>query len=158
MASAYSIGASDVWRVGHFSAAFACSTLVTAGPLATGSAAAKTTTVSFHYDGITGTDGFPQLWVVPRHVFQATFSAFGAQGGGERGGLGGTATATLAVKPGEVLAINVGGRPSFQPFRSFGGFNGGGPGATGTGHPGETESGDGSYAGPTTAPRSLPTP
>ena len=70
--------------------------------------------------------GGPQTWTVPE-VTSATFEVLGAQGaGGLAGagaGLGGEATATIAVTPGETLQINVGGLGSGD---GPGGFNGGG--------------------------------
>lgn len=52
--------------------------------------------------------GKAQTWKVPAHVFSAAFDVYGAQGG-NGGGRGGEATATISVAPGEVLQINVGG-------------------------------------------------
>jgi hypothetical protein len=73
--------------------------------------------------------GKAQTWTVPANVNSVVVSAFGAQGGtfgnvaNGAGGLGGEATATLAVTPGESLQVNVGGNssPGFN-----GGFFGGG--------------------------------
>jgi hypothetical protein len=60
-----------------------------------------TTTCIFAYTGAA------QSWTVPKGVTQATFDVFGAQGGsepsGQPGGLGGEATATIAVNPGDTL-------------------------------------------------------
>jgi hypothetical protein len=76
-----------------------------------------------------GTDTF----TVPPGVMSVTFTAFGAQGGGfgtvTPGGLGGSATSTLSVTPGQVLQVNVGGAGGnqFTPVPN-GGFNGGGSG------------------------------
>jgi len=60
--------------------------------------------------------GAAQEFVVPANVCQVTIDAFGAEGGdgesndpGGFGGLGGRATATLTVTPGETLQVNVGG-------------------------------------------------
>ena len=78
--------------------------------------------------------GGAQSWVVPAGVSEATFTLYGAEGGSSSsgtvaGGLGGSATATIAVTPGESLQVNVGGEGSdgvaFQPGAT-GGFNGGG--------------------------------
>jgi glycine rich protein/hemolysin type calcium-binding protein len=74
--------------------------------------------------------GAAQTWVVPAGVTQATFDLFGARGGGRiddptfAPGLGGRATATIAVTPGDSIQVNVGGRGLGGP----GGFNGGGHG------------------------------
>jgi hypothetical protein len=60
------------------------------------------TTVTFAFTG--GSEAF----TVPAGVTQVVVDAFGAQGGGASGGLGGRATATVPVTPGEVLQVNVG--------------------------------------------------
>jgi len=68
-----------------------------------------------------------QTFVVPAGVTSITVEALGAQGGSAgavAGGLGGSATATLAVTPGEQLQVNVGG----QGGSPAGGCNGGGGG------------------------------
>ncbi|MBK6723288.1 MAG: Ig-like domain repeat protein [Acidobacteria bacterium] len=85
-----------------------------------------TTTFSF--------TGGVQAYIVPAGVTSITIDARGAQGtagalnapqNGGAGGLGGQAAGTLAVTPGQLLQINVGGQA---------GFNGGGaPGAPGIG-------------------------
>ena len=71
-----------------------------------------TTSVTFSFTGA------PQLWTVPAGVRQATFELFGAQGGNSNpdstgsvslGGNGAEVTAAVAVKPGQVLQLNVGG-------------------------------------------------
>jgi outer membrane protein OmpA-like peptidoglycan-associated protein len=71
--------------------------------------------------------GTPQMYVVPDGVTSITVTAKGAQGntvtGGGTGGLGGALTATIAVNPGEVLQVMVGGVT----------YNGGGAGAGGGG-------------------------
>jgi hypothetical protein len=86
----------------------------------------------------------PHLWTVPAHTFEATFEVSGAQGGqpsafqGPGGsatdyGLGGRVTATIAVTPGEVLQVNVGGLGGggfITRSQPTGGFNGGGDGGT----------------------------
>ncbi|MEU5434403.1 glycine-rich protein [Streptomyces sp. NPDC020719] len=84
-------------------------------------ALAATTTVTFSYTGSA------QSFTVPANVYSISVDAFGAQGqngpeGGSTGGLGGEAQGQLAVTPGQVLQINVGGS---------GGF--GGSGAAGAG-------------------------
>jgi hypothetical protein len=57
--------------------------------------------------------GKAQTWKVPAHVFSAAFDVYGAQGG-NGGGRGGEATATISVTPGEVLQINVGNAKAFN--------------------------------------------
>jgi Glycine rich protein len=86
-------------------------TLAFAGP-----AAATTETFSF--------TGAAQTWTVPAGVTQATFDLYGAQGFGSAAGLGGRATATIAVTPAASIQVNVGG----QGQSNAGGFNGGGGG------------------------------
>jgi hypothetical protein len=81
--------------------------------------------------------GAAQSWTVPDGVTQATFDVYGAQGGseptGKPGGLGGEATATIAVTPGDTLQVNVGGKGGDGTTQSGGGgFNGGYPGGGGT--------------------------
>ena len=82
--------------------------------------------------------GAAQSWTVPDGVSQATFDVFGAQGGsepsGKPGGLGGEATATIAVTPGDTLQVNVGGAGGNGNTiqSSPGGFNGGGLGGGGS--------------------------
>ena len=86
--------------------------------------------------------GAAQTWTVPAGVTSATFDLYGASGGGDasptatafRRGLGGRATATIAVTPGDSIQVNVGG----QGTQITGGFNGGGTGTGGggTGTPG----------------------
>jgi hypothetical protein len=91
--------------------------------------AAAQVTVTFAYNGVTtgefaGTTGTPQRFVVPPAVDELSVAAFGAQGvtalvpadPNAVGGLGGSATATIAVTPGTELWVFVGGQ---------GGFNGG---------------------------------
>ena len=88
--------------------------------------------------------GQMSTWTVPSGVTQATFDAYGAQGGGNpvfflpiiKGGKGGYTSARINVTPGENIYIFVGGEghnggtsiltPS--PEHSAGGFNGGGNG------------------------------
>ncbi len=78
-------------------------------------------------------------FVVPAGVLAVTVEAFGAQGGtgnnsGEAvaGGLGGSATATIEVTPGETLQVTVGGAGGAAPGGSGGaaGANGGGAGGS----------------------------
>ncbi len=68
--------------------------------------------------------GGAQTFTVPAGVTSLTVTASGAQGrdDAQMGGRGGLVTATIAVTPGEVLTINVGGSGA------TGGFNGGGAG------------------------------
>ncbi len=87
----------------------------------------------------TPTSGLPsRTWTVPDDITHATISADGAAGGesnggdgGVPGGQGGSAVATIAVTPGEVLRIFVGGypgSPAHVDCDSIGGANGGGNG------------------------------
>lgn len=66
-------------------------------------------------------------WTVPAGVTAVTVDAYGAGSESgvfpDTGGRGGQTTATLAVRPGDVLQVNVGGKGRYQ---SPGGFNGGG--------------------------------
>jgi Glycine rich protein len=89
-------------------------------------------TITFEYNGNTnfGTNGSPQSWTVPSGVTSITVNAIGAAGMmccGGTGGLGGEASGTVSVFPGEVLSIEVGGQPIAG---SGGGYNGGGAGFT----------------------------
>jgi titin len=119
----------DSRRVAHSLLALAAATVLAA--LAPSAAAAKPTTIAFPYLGVFGTEGVPQFWVVPPKVYSATFHVYGAEGGssphGPAGGLGGEASESVVVKPGEVVGIFVGGMPT-KPFQGQGGFNGGGRG------------------------------
>jgi len=88
------------------------------------------TTVAFNYTGA------QQSWTVPAGVTNITIEAWGAQGGDSGicggtvdfdGGLGGSATGNLAVSPGQVIYVFVGGKPLTNVNGySAGGFNGGG--------------------------------
>ncbi|MBK9272403.1 MAG: T9SS type A sorting domain-containing protein [Saprospiraceae bacterium] len=90
------------------------------------------TTVCFNYTGAMET------WTVPANVTSVFIEAYGAQGGsnplGVVGGLGGFASGNLAVSPGNVLNIFVGGTglPTTTVNSFNGGFNGGGSGGTTT--------------------------
>jgi hypothetical protein len=84
-------------------------------PSALARSASKTET--FYY---TGTQ---QTFIVPAHVKHVTVTAMGA---GTPAAHGGLAAATIAVKPGERLAVFVGG----ERKGSTGGYNGGGYGGT----------------------------
>lgn len=93
-----------------------------------------------------GCTGAAQFFAVPAGITAIAVDAYGAQGGKRpdrtpAGGLGGRATAVIAVVPGEVLEVNVGcrggdsnlGGPAGTP--GFGGGPGGAGGA-GDGRPG----------------------
>ncbi len=80
--------------------------------------------------------GSEQSYTVPVGVYSIGLDASGGQGGanggggGAPGGLGGRVQTTLAVTPGEVLKIYVGGAGGTAPGGSGGaGYNGGGSGA-----------------------------
>jgi Glycine rich protein len=80
-------------------------------------------------------------WTVPEGITQATFDVYGAQGGssatsplGTRaGGLGGKASATIAVITGDTPQVNVGGKggDGAGSAGGDGGSNGGGDGGDG---------------------------
>lgn len=122
-------------RVGIRQLACLAGALVLAGGLAVVGSAAPATA-----EPITQDFGFTngaQSYTVPPGVCQVTIDAFGAQGGAGRlpadknsGGLGGRATATIPVTPGEVLQVNVGGQGAQGTIGTggAGGFNGGGAG------------------------------
>lgn len=78
----------------------------------------STATFTYSYTGTM------QSWTVPAGVYSVNIKTWGAQGypGSAAGGLGGYATGDLAVTPGQVLYIFVGGQ---------GGYNGGGTGGLG---------------------------
>jgi hypothetical protein len=85
-------------------------------------APAAATTETFNFTGAA------QTWTVPEGVSSATFDVFGAEGASGSsgsafgpGGLGGRATVTVAVSPGQTFQINIGGAGSGVT----GGFNGG---------------------------------
>jgi len=85
-------------------------------------------TVNFFYTGAV------QTYTVPPCVFTIDVTLTGGEGGGTggSGGDGALVTGTLAVTPGQVLQINVGGAGTI----TAGGFNGGGigkPGSVGSG-------------------------
>jgi Glycine rich protein len=94
-------------------------------------APASATTETFEYTGSA------QTFTVPAGVTQVTFDVFGAQGSDGSPvapspyapGLGGRATATLSVTPGDTFQINVGGQGQY----GTGGWNGGGNGLFGGG-------------------------
>lgn len=78
-------------------------------------------TITFSYTGSV------QSFTVPPCVTTLTVNARGAKGGGNNGGLGAVVTATMAVTPGQVIQIRVGGQGNCPG----GGYNGGGNGANG---------------------------
>ncbi|MBL7703176.1 MAG: hypothetical protein JNM14_13065 [Ferruginibacter sp.] len=105
---------------------------ITVTPSITTPAPSVPVSVSFAYTGAM------QTWTVPAGVTSITIDSYGAQGAqgangnsnagptvGGIGGRGSRATGTLAVTPGQVLNIFVGGAGS----GAIGGFNGGGSGA-----------------------------
>src|SRR5680860_1536542 len=77
-------------------------------------------------------------FTVPAGVCEIDVDAFGGQGGaaddtgGGAGGMGGRATATIPVIPGEVLIVRVAGAGDPASAGGFGGANGGGNGGVGT--------------------------
>jgi hypothetical protein len=95
-------------------------------------ARAAETLVSFNVPGT-------YVWQVPPGVHAARFDVSGAQGGkaagGQFGGFGGRAIATLSVFPGELIEVNVGGAGGDSPSGQFafgrGGYNGGAKGGSG---------------------------
>lgn len=96
------------------------------------SALAFSETVSF--------TGHTEDWVVPAGIQSLTFDLYGAQGGGVDGGLGGRATATLNVSPGQHIFINAGGAgKDYVDGGGPGGFNGGGGNSISNGGGGATD-------------------
>ncbi|OON70107.1 hypothetical protein B0919_05040 [Hymenobacter sp. CRA2] len=88
--------------------------------------------VTFNYTG------GPQTWTVPLGVTSVQVDLAGARGrtidncsNCYRGGRGGRVQATLAVTPGQVLTIEVGGDRGYNPSTLYqdGGYNGGGRGS-----------------------------
>jgi hypothetical protein len=110
----------------------AASVVVAAGLIGAIAAQASATTETFNR-------GTHQTWTVPEGVTEATFDLYGAQGGFPRTGvtdprlapgLGGRATATIGVTPGESIQVNVGGHGLLWGGRATpGGVNGGGDSA-----------------------------
>lgn len=83
--------------------------------------------------------GKEQKFAVPPGVTQITVAADGASGPvgtDDTGGNGGYVKATIAVTPGETLAVFVGGEGGLAAYYTYGagGFNGGGAGGFGTGY------------------------
>ena len=133
---------------------------------------ALSSTVAFAADASTvfTYTGASQKFVVPTNVCSVTIAALGAQGGagapanhGEGpelegadapppvifpGGLGGSATSTVAVTPGETLTVNVGGQgaPGAKPQYGGDGPSTAGPGGAG-GWNGGANGGDGTWGG-----------
>jgi gliding motility-associated-like protein len=82
--------------------------------------------ITFNYTGNV------QSWTVPPCVNSITITAAGAKGGGgASGGNGAVVTGTIAVTPGQVLQIRVGGTGNCTGTCA-GGYNGGGNGDPGT--------------------------
>jgi gliding motility-associated-like protein len=79
----------------------------------------QSTSVTFNYTGSA------QSWTVPPCVTSISVVAAGAEGGGASGGNGAVVSATIAVTPGQVLQLTVGGSGNCPGA----GFNGGGNGA-----------------------------
>jgi len=94
------------------------------------------TTVTFNYTGAA------QTWTVPACVYNIQVDVRGARGGNANfaaGGNGARVTATLAVTPGQVLQINVGGQGALPGA----GWNGGGAGRNGFAPGGHSAGGGG---------------
>lgn len=114
-------GLRSAWRIGL--AAFIAAVVWAAPPAM---AAADTETIGY--------TGGPQTWTVPLGVSSVEVDLYGAAGSNNNNsgfyrGLGGRATATFAVSPGQVFRIYVGGYPDFNS----GGWNGGGRAIAGGG-------------------------
>jgi hypothetical protein len=81
--------------------------------------------------------GGQQTFTVPAGVSTVNVVAVGGSGGGAGskapGGFGGELSASLAVSPGQVLYVEVGGNGGSGSGSGAGGFNGGGKGGTGAG-------------------------
>jgi hypothetical protein len=129
------------------------SKVVTAPAATTPSTVAAITTPAVPVTQTFGTPGTFDF-VVPAGVTTITVDLFGAAGGNissREGGLGGHATTTFAVTPGETLQINVGGVGGdvvgrFNPTRGVAGLNGGGTGGQGSSGSGGTGAGGGGGA------------
>jgi hypothetical protein len=91
-------------------------------PASNGTRAIFTHHKTFRYTGA------EQVFQVPSNVTQIGVVAHGGNGAGVLGAYGGRVTADIPVTPYETLAIYVAGTGS----GTTGGFNGGGPGASGT--------------------------
>ena len=114
-------------KLGLLAALCALAAVLAAPTVASAQTSANSETETFNYTGSA------QTWTVPYGVTSATFDIYGAQGrgfGGQfSGGNGGRALATIAVTPGTVVQVNVGG----QGVANAGGFNGGGTAGNGGG-------------------------
>jgi len=98
-------------------------TLVGVLGIASNSLNAQSTTATFNYTGAA------QTWTVPPCVYSIQVDVRGAKGGTTlaQGGRGGRVTATIAVNPGDILQVNVGGLGALPGA----GWNGGGIGRAG---------------------------
>ena len=97
-----------------------------------------TAVTSPSYATTSGPETFPytgsaQSWTVPSGVTSVQVDARGAQGGGAYGGLGSRVVAVLAVTPGELLKVYVGGQPGGNNATGFNGGASGGEFADGGG-------------------------
>ena len=107
----------------------ACSALVTYSDPTTNATGIQSDTFFF--------TGSAQTWTIPANVMSLNVRLWGAEGSkaadrlptNSAGGLGGYAAGDLAVMPGQVLTINVGGQGDSL---GNGGFNGGGNGGSGS--------------------------
>ncbi|MCA9651101.1 MAG: hypothetical protein H6712_33845 [Myxococcales bacterium] len=91
--------------------------------------------------GFTGAD---QPWMVPAGVSSIDVVARGASGGCVLGGLGGEASATIPVMPGDIAHVRVGGTGACSVAATLpGGYNGGGDKFTDAGDSWEGGSGGG---------------
>ena len=70
-----------------------------------------------------------QTYTVPSCVTQLQYTIKGARGGGATGGNGSTVTGTVAVTPGQVIQVRVGGQGSC-PASGYNGGGAGGPSST----------------------------
>jgi gliding motility-associated-like protein len=117
------LAASGSGNIASFTAVNGGSTPVTA-TITVSPVATVASSVDFNFTGAS------QTFTVPAGVTSIHIAGYGAQGGLQSGtntdNKGAFAEGDLAVTPGEVLTINVGG----QPTGIAGGFNGGGNGET----------------------------
>ena len=142
-----SIGGGSVGRSGQRVLVFAVAMglWALAGPAAALPSNCSVSDNTLTYTSTFGFTGGSQTWMVPAGVTTATFDVRGAKGGDDfnAGGLGGRATALLAVTPGATVTLLVGGQGgSGSSGAGAGGFNGG---AAGTPLP---------TSGPNTTPKS----
>ena len=128
-------GGRGKWRSAVLSVACA------SGLMLIGPPAASASTFSCGSGAPAGTDGAGSCtyttkgadsFIPPTGITQATFDVYGAQGGGSplAGGLGGEATATIAVSHASAVQVTVGGAGATTTAGTFnlGGTNGGGNG------------------------------